>query len=75
MPYIAVKGYPKDEDTKKKVVEEINAVFLKYWGCPQKAINISLESIDPAVWDERITHGEIPQNKEHMMILDGEKQY
>ena len=43
MPYIAVKGYPKDEETKKEVVEEINAVFLKYWGCPQKAIkSISL---------------------------------
>ena len=75
MPYIAVKGFPKDDETKKKVVEEINEVFLKYWGCPQKAINISLESIDPAAWDERITNGEIPQNKEHMMILDGEKQY
>ena len=50
-------------------------MFLKYWGCPQKAINISLEAIDPADWDERITNGEIPQNKEHMMILDGEKQY
>ena len=75
MPYIAVKGYPKDEETKKKVVEEINALFLKYGGGPQKAINILLETIDPAAWDERITNGEIPQNKEHMMILDGEKQY
>ena len=45
-------------------------MFLKYWGCPQKAINISLETVDPAEWDERITNGEIPQNKEHM--LDGD---
>ncbi len=75
MPYIAVKGFPKDDETKKKVVEEINQVFLKYWGCPQKAINIAMEAIDPADWDERITNAEIPQNKEHMMILDGEKQY
>ena len=75
MPYIAVKGFPKDDETKKKVVEEINEVFLKYWGCPQKAINISMEAIDPADWDEKITNGEIPQNKEYMMILDGEKQY
>ena len=48
MPYIAVKGFPKDDETKKKVVEGINEVFLKYWGCPQKAINISLETVDPA---------------------------
>ena len=30
MPYIAIKAYPKDEDTKKKVVDEINEVFKKY---------------------------------------------
>ena len=42
MPYIAIKGYPKDEETKKKVVERINAAFLELWGCSQEAINISV---------------------------------
>ena len=28
MPYINIKGYPKDEETKKKVVEEINNIFI-----------------------------------------------
>ena len=28
MPYIAIKAYPKDEETKKKVVDEINEVFI-----------------------------------------------
>ena len=44
MPYIAVKSYPKDEETKKKVAEEINQIFLKYWKCPPQAISISLLS-------------------------------
>lgn len=29
MPYIAIKAYPKDEETKKRVVEKINQVFLE----------------------------------------------
>ena len=42
MPYIAIKGYPKDAETKKKVVEKINRVLLENWGCPQEAISISV---------------------------------
>jgi len=29
VPYIAIKAYPKDEETKKCVAEKINLVFLK----------------------------------------------
>lgn len=75
MPYIAIKAYPKDEETKKKVVEEINEVFLKYWDCPQKAINISMESIAPEDWEERMEKGEIAQNEDKMMIFGGVKKY
>ena len=39
MPYIAIKGYPKDEETKRKIVERVNEVFLELWNCPQEAIN------------------------------------
>ena len=45
MPYIAIKSFPKDEETKKKVVDKINQVFLEVWGCPQEALTISLEEI------------------------------
>lgn len=34
MPYIAIKAFPKDAETKKKVVEKINQIFLEEWGCP-----------------------------------------
>ena len=30
MPYIAIRCYPKDEETKNKVVDEINAVLFEY---------------------------------------------
>jgi phenylpyruvate tautomerase PptA (4-oxalocrotonate tautomerase family) len=29
MPYIAIKSFPKDDETKKKVVDEINEIFLR----------------------------------------------
>ena len=45
MPYIAIKAYPKDEETKKKIAERINQAFLEIWGCSQEAINISIEEV------------------------------
>ncbi len=75
MPYIAIKAYPKDEEIKKKVVDEINEVFMKYWGCPQEAIFISMEEFAPENWEEKVVKTEIQTNIDKMMILSGEKKY
>ncbi len=75
MPYIAIKAYPKDEEIKKKVVEEINQVFLKYWGCPQEAISVSVEEFAPETWEEKVVRPQIETNLDKMMILSGEKKY
>lgn len=75
MPYIAVKGYPKDEETKKKVVDEINEIFLKYWGCPQEAISISVEEFAPEVWESQVVKPEVEPKADKMMIASGAKKY
>ena len=75
MPYIAVKAFPKDEETKKKVVDQINDIFLNTWGCPQEAITISVEEIAPAEWEGKVKSPDIMPNMDKMMILDGEKKY
>lgn len=75
MPYIAIKAFPKDEETKKKVVEQINDIFLNTWGCPQEAITISLEEVAPADWNEQVKTPEIEPRKDKMMVLDGKKKY
>ena len=75
MPYVAIKAYPKDEETKKKLVEKINEVFLEVWGCSRQALTISLEEIDPSDWNEQVVKTQIEPNKDKMMILSGEKQY
>ncbi|MBQ2845929.1 MAG: tautomerase family protein [Firmicutes bacterium] len=75
MPYIKIKSFPKDEATKKLVAEKINEIFLEVWGCPQKAITISMEEVQPDDWVETVVKPEIEPNKDKMMILSGEKCY
>lgn len=75
MPYIKVKAFPKDEETKKIVADGINKVFMNHWGCPQEAITVSFEEVEPEKWDEEVKAKEITPNADKMMILDGEKKY
>lgn len=75
MPYIAIKAYPKDQATKEAVVERINEVFLELWGCPERAISISIEEFAPEDFQEKVTKPEIEPKMEHMMIRSGEKLY
>ena len=75
MPYISIKAYPKDEEIKKEVVNRINDIFLELWGCSQDAISISIEEINPDIWEEEVVNAEIIPNKDKMMIFNGEKKY
>ncbi len=75
MPYIAIKAYPKDEKTKKEIVEKINQLFVETGGCPQEAINIAMEEVDPADWEEKVAKPDIQANPEKMMMVDGKKTY
>lgn len=75
MPYIAIKSIPKDEETKKRVVEQINEVLLKTWGCPQEAITISIEEFSPEDFGKAVREPEVLPKKDKMMILDGKKLY
>ena len=71
MPYIAIKGFPKDDETVRKVAERINATLMELWGYRQKHINISYEAVPPEEWDDRIERGEIARNRDKMLMLGG----
>lgn len=75
MPYIKIKSFPKDEETKKLVADKINEIFLEVWGCPQEAISLSMEEVAPEEWKETVHKPEILANQDKMMILSGKKQY
>jgi len=73
MPYIAIKGFPKDEETVKKVAERFNDALLELWGCRQKDISISYEAVEPEKWDEEIVRGEVEAKRDRMLIFNGER--
>lgn len=73
MPYIAIKGFPKDEETVKKVAERFNETLLELWGCQQKDISISYEAVAPEKWDDEIVRGEVEAKRDCMLILNGER--
>ena len=72
MPYIAIKGFPKDDETVREAAERINATLLDLWCCRKEHINISYEAVPPEEWDERIERGEIARNKDKTLMLGGE---
>ena len=63
------------EQTKARVAEKINQVFLEEWGCPQEAISLSIEEFTPELWETEVRQAEVVPNKEKMLILEGEKNY
>ena len=75
MPYVAIKAYPKDEKTKQELVKRINDIFLEVWGCSQKGLSISLEEIKPEDWVDQVVNTHMATDKDHMMILSGEKMF
>ena len=75
MPYVAIKAYPKDEKIKQELVKRINDIFLEVWGCSQKGLSISLEEIKPEDWNDKVVTSIMESDREHMMILSGEKMF
>ena len=75
MPYINIKAWPKDRETKEKLVNKINEAFLEIWGCPQEAITIGIEEVAPDKWEDTVVKTEIAPNADKMMILAGDKKY
>lgn len=75
MPYIVIKAYPKDEQIKREVAEEINRIFLEKWGCGQSAISIGFEEFAPDDWDREVYKKEIVPNADRLTICSGKKNY
>lgn len=75
MPYIAIRSYPKDEETVKAAIEKINEVMLEVWGCPPQALTISHEAIEKENWQQEVVEPIIKPNMDKMYIVSGEKKY
>lgn len=75
MPYIAIKSFPKDEETRRRAVEKVNAAIQEAFACPPDYISISFEEVEPEAWDENVVKAEIEPGADKMYILNGKKLY
>ena len=73
MPYIAIKAFPKDDETKKAMTEKINQALIDVLNCPPEVISISFEEIQPADWEEKVIKADIEPKMDKMMILSGKR--
>ena len=73
MPYIEIKAYPKDEEIKKDVANDILETFANKWGCKKEAITISFVEVDPSNWVKDVEENIIDKNTDKMYVLHGKK--
>lgn len=74
MPYIAIKMWPKDEDTRRALAENISKAVQESIGCPPQAVTVSIEEIEKEKWVETVGP-ELEANKDKMYIAGGEKKF
>jgi len=74
MPYVAVKMWPKDDDTRKKLAEKISQAVQDAVGCPPQAVTVSIEEIAQEKWVETVGP-ELEAKQDKMYIVKGEKTY
>ncbi len=75
MPYVAIKSYPKDEETKKKLVEKINEAVMEVCGVPQQAVTITYEEIPKEEWQDKVVKAQVDPIADKLYINKGEKLY
>ena len=71
MPYVAVKMWPKDDDTRKKLAEKISQAVQDAVGCPPQAVTVSIEEITQEKWVETVGP-ELEAKQDKMYIVKGE---
>ena len=75
MPYISIKAFPKDDETKQKTAEAVFEVIRKTMGAEPDWVTVSVEDIDPDDWEEKVVKAEILPKMDNVLILDGKKRY
>ena len=68
MPHISIKHFPAELTNEKKheLMNRITQAIRKTFDCNESVISISLEAIQPEVWQEKVYQPEI-KDKWHML--------
>ena len=73
MPYIAIKSYPRDKESRDRLAEKIRQDVMEICHLPASAVTIGYEEIRPEDWEETVVKAEIEPNMDKMLIVKGEK--
>ena len=73
MPYIAIKAYPRDMETKKALARKVNEAVLEVLGCKPEAVTISFEDIPKDECEELGRKPVIEPYLDKMMIVSGKE--
>lgn len=71
MPHIQVSLYPgRDDELKNKIAKELKNTIVEKIGIPKEAISVSIEDIEPEVFENTIQ--DRLQNEKNELILESE---
>lgn len=73
MPYISVKTFPKNKETKEELAEQLLETIQKTWNVKPEWVTIAIEDVAPEAWDEQVMKAEIQPKMDSVLILDGKK--
>ena len=63
MPYISIKTFPKDDETKRKAAEAVLEAIQKSMSAQPEWVTVSVEDVDPAEWDENVVQDDKPSEE------------
>jgi 4-oxalocrotonate tautomerase len=63
MPHAIVKLYAgRSEEQKAKLAEEVTKAIMSGANCPEDAVSVSIEDIEPSDWTEKVYKPDIAGN-------------
>lgn len=72
MPYIAVKAWPKTDEQKKALAENLMKTVAETLGIPEMHVSVGIEEVESTQWEAFMQKEmENPNNK--MYVIKGEK--
>ena len=74
IPYTTAKMWPKDEETRSVLAENISRAVQESIGCPPQAVTVSIDEIEKYKWAETVGP-DSEARKDRMFIAGGEKQF
>lgn len=72
MPYIHVKMWPKTDDEKKAMANNLVKAITDALDCPAEYVTLSMEEIAPEKWEETVGP-ELEERTDQIYFIHGEK--